>query len=326
MLFYKAQLIKIFRHAQYDKDIPPEIIDYFCSLNNMKMHKSGWISVVGSPNVGKSTLVNALVGEKLSIVTNKPQTTRHRITAIANGDDYQMVFSDTPGVLKPHYKMQEAMMKRVGEALEDADVIMAVTDVEEKYFEQGLFEKLKRTKVPVIVVLNKIDLGQQEETGRKLELLNQQLKPAAIIAVSALHNFNIKELKNLLINHLPEGESYYPKDQISDLPEKFFVAEILREKILMYYQQEIPYSVEVVTTDFEETEKLIRIRCEIFVNRHTQKAIIIGKGGQALKRTATAARKDLEKWLNAKVFLEVEVKVKKDWRDNDMHLKNFGYL
>jgi len=290
------------------------------------MHKSGWISIVGSPNVGKSTLVNALMGEKLSIVTNKPQTTRHRITAIANGEDYQMVFSDTPGVLKPHYKMQEAMMKKVGEALDDADVILAVTDVEEKYFERELFEKLKRTKLPVVAVLNKLDLGEQEETGRKLELLKEQLNPTAIIAVSALHNFNIKELKNLLIGLLPEGEPFYPKDQISDLPEKFFVSEILREKILMYYQQEIPYSVEVVTVEFLETEKLTRIRCEIFVNRHTQKAIIIGNKGEALKRTATAARKDLEKWLNAKVFLEVQVKVKKDWRDSDMHLKNFGYL
>jgi GTP-binding protein Era len=291
-----------------------------------KKHKSGWVSVVGSPNVGKSTLVNALMGEKLSIVTNKPQTTRHRITAICNGDDYQMVFSDTPGVLKPTYKMQEAMMKRVGEALEDADVIMAVIDMSEKYFPQEIFEKLKRTKLPVIVVLNKIDLGNQEETGRKLELLKEQIKPTAIIATSATHNFNIKELKELLLKQLPEGEPYYPKDQISDLPEKFFVSEILREKILMYYQQEIPYSVEVVTTDFVETEKITRIRCEIFVNRHTQKAIIIGKAGAALKRTATAARHDLEKWLNAKVFLEVDVKVKKDWRDNDMHLKNFGYL
>lgn len=276
--------------------------------------------------MGKSTLVNALMGEKLSIVTNKPQTTRHRITAIANGEDYQMVFSDTPGVLKPHYKMQEAMMKKVGEALDDADVILAVTDVEEKYFERELFEKLKRTKLPVVAVLNKLDLGEQEETGRKLELLKEQLNPTAIIAVSALHNFNIKELKNLLIGLLPEGEPFYPKDQISDLPEKFFVSEILREKILMYYQQEIPYSVEVVTVEFLETEKLTRIRCEIFVNRHTQKAIIIGNKGEALKRTATAARKDLEKWLNAKVFLEVQVKVKKDWRDSDMHLKNFGYL
>lgn len=293
---------------------------------NTNKHKSGWVSVVGSPNVGKSTLVNALMGEKLSIVTNKPQTTRHRITAICNGDDFQMVFSDTPGVLKPTYKMQEAMMKRVGEALEDADVIMAVIDISEKYFPQELFQKLKHTKLPTIVVLNKIDLGDQETTARKLELLKEQINPTAIIATSALHNFNIRELKELLIKQLPEGEPYYPKDQISDLPEKFFVAEILREKILMYYQQEIPYSVEVVTTDFVETEKIIKIRCEIFVNRHTQKAIIIGKGGSALKKTATAARHDLEKWLNSKVFLEVDVKVKKDWRDNDMHLKNFGYL
>lgn len=289
-------------------------------------HKSGWVSVVGSPNVGKSTLVNALMGEKMSIVTAKPQTTRHRITAIDNGNDYQIVYSDTPGVLKPHYKMQEAMMKRVGEALTDADVIMAVTDVEEKYFPKELFENLKRAKVPVVAVLNKIDLGKQEETGKKLEMMKEQLNPTSIIAVSALHNFNTKELKTLLLSHLKEGEPFYPKDQTSDLPVKFFISEILREKILMYYQQEIPYSVEVVTVEFNETEKLTRIRCEIFVNRHTQKAIIIGKGGEALKHTATAARKDMEKWLNAKVFLEVQVKVKKDWRESEMHLKNFGYI
>ncbi len=290
------------------------------------MFKSGWISVVGSPNVGKSTLVNALMEQKLSIVTHKPQTTRHRITAIDNGPGYQMMFSDTPGVLKPHYKMQQAMMKRVGEALEDADIIMAVTDVEENHFPQELVEKLKQSKLPLVIVMNKMDLGKQEETGKKIELLKEQLNPAHIIATSALHNFNIKELKGLLLFHLPEGEPFYPQDQVSDLPEKFFIAEILREKILLYYQQEIPYSVEVITEEFIETEKLTRIRCVIYVNRHSQKGIIIGKLGEALKRTATAARKDIEKWLAQKVFLEVQVKVKKDWRDNDLHLKNFGYL
>lgn len=291
-----------------------------------KIDKSGWISVVGSPNVGKSTLVNALVGEKLSIVTHKPQTTRKRITAIANGPDYQMVFSDTPGVLKPHYKMQEAMMQKVGEALEDADIIMAVTDTEENGFNEELVKRLKHVKVPLIAVLNKVDLKKPEETASKLELIRTQLNAKAVIMVSALHNFNVKELKAILVDTLPEGEPFYPKDQISDLPERFFAAEILREKILMFYQKEVPYSVEVIVEEFREEEKLTFIRAEIYVNRHTQKGILIGHKGEAMKKTATAARKDMEKWLNAKVFLEVQVKVKKDWRNNENHLKNFGYL
>ncbi|MGP8217217.1 MAG: GTPase Era [Bacteroidia bacterium] len=291
-----------------------------------KTHKTGWISVVGNPNVGKSTLVNALVGEKLSIVTHKPQTTRHRITAIANDTDYQMVFSDTPGVIKPHYKMQEAMMKRVGEAMEDADIIMAVTDVEENGFSPDVILKLQNAKVPVIAILNKVDLKKQEDAMQKLELIKTQLKPKELLAVSALHGFHVPELKNMLIGYLPEGEPFFPKEQMSDLPEKFFAAEILREKILLYYQKEIPYSVEVIIEEFRETEKITFIRAVIYVNRHTQKGIIIGHKGAALKKTATAARKDMEKWLNAKVFLEVQVKVKKDWRDSENQLKNFGYL
>jgi len=289
-------------------------------------HKSGWVSVVGNPNVGKSTLVNALVGEKLSIVTHKPQTTRKRITAIANGPDYQMVFSDTPGVLKPHYKMQEAMMQKVGEALEDADVIMAVTDTEENGFSPDLLTKLQYAKVPVIAVLNKVDLKAQDETARKLEFIKAQLNSKELLVVSALRDFNIKELKNMLLGYLPEGEPFYPKDQISDLPEKFFAAEIIREKILMFYQKEVPYSVEVIIEEFREEEKITFIRAAIYVNRHTQKGIIIGHKGAAMKKTATAARLDMEKWLNTKVFLEVQVKVKKDWRDSESHLKNFGYL
>ncbi len=291
-----------------------------------KIDKAGWISVVGNPNVGKSTLVNALVGEKLSIVTHKPQTTRKRITAIANGPDYQIVFSDTPGVIKPHYKMQEAMMQKVGEALEDADVVMAVTDVEEGGFREELLEKLKYVKVPVIVVLNKVDLTKQEDTAQRLSALENVIKPTKIIAVSALHGFHVDELKKILLEHLPVGEPFYPKDYMSDLPERFFAAEILREKILMYYHKEVPYSVEVIIEEFKETEKLTHIRAVIYVNRHTQKGIIIGHKGEALKKTATAARKDMEKWLNGKVFLEVQVKVKKDWRDNEIQLKNFGYL
>lgn len=291
-----------------------------------KSHKSGWVSVVGNPNVGKSTLVNALVGEKLSIVTHKPQTTRHRITAIANDADYQIVFSDTPGVIKPHYKMQEAMMQKVGEALEDADVIMAVTDTEENGFPEELLPKLKHAKVPVIVVLNKIDLSNQDEAAKKLEALKEAINPKQLIVVSALKEFNIKELKKLIVEYLPEGEPFYPKDHLSDMPERFFAAEILREKILMFYQQEIPYSVEVITEEFRETEKLTFIRCVIYVNRHSQKGIIIGHLGKALKKTATTARIDMEKWLNHKVFLEIQVKVKKDWRDSENQLKNFGYM
>lgn len=291
-----------------------------------KIDKSGWVSVVGSPNVGKSTLVNALVGEKLSIVTHKPQTTRKRITAIANGPDYQMVFSDTPGVLKPHYKMQEAMMQKVGEALEDADIIMAVTDTEERGFDEELVKRLKHVKVPLVLVLNKVDLKKPEETVVKLEYIKAQLGDKDIMMVSALHNFNVKELKKILIDKLPEGQPYFPKEDISDMPERFFAAEILREKILMFYQKEVPYSVEVIVEEFKEQEKLTFIRAVIYCNRHTQKGIIIGHKGEALKRTATAARKDMEKWLNAKVFLEVEVKVKKDWRNSENHLKNFGYL
>ena len=295
-------------------------------MSNKEKFKSGWVSVVGNPNVGKSTLVNALIGEKLSIVTHKPQTTRRRITAIANGDDYQMVFSDTPGVIKPHYKMQEAMMKTVGEAFEDADIIMAVIDASEQELQPDLQKKLKYVKQPLILVLNKIDLKKQDEVAKKLQELQALFNPKELIAVSALDGFGIDALKQLLISYLPEGEPFFEKDQISDMPERFFAAEIIREKILLNYQQEIPYSVEVVVEEFTETEKLTRIRAVIYVNRHTQKGILIGKSGAAMKKTATAARISMEKWLNAKIFLEVFVKVKKDWREDEHHLKNFGYL
>ncbi len=295
-------------------------------MSNKEKFKSGWVSVVGNPNVGKSTLVNALIGEKLSIVTHKPQTTRRRITAIANGDGYQMVFSDTPGVIKPHYKMQEAMMKTVGEAFEDADIIMAVIDASEEELQPDLQKKLKYVKQPLIVVLNKIDLKKQEDVAKKLQELQALFNPKELIAVSALDGFGIDALKQLLISYLPEGEPFFEKDQISDMPERFFAAEIIREKILLNYQQEIPYSVEVVVEEFTETEKLTRIRAVIYVNRHTQKGILIGKSGAAMKKTATAARISMEKWLNAKIFLEVFVKVKKDWREDEHHLKNFGYL
>lgn len=290
------------------------------------MYKSGWVSVVGNPNVGKSTLVNALVGEKLSIVTHKPQTTRKRVTAIANGDGYQVVFSDTPGVIKPHYKMHEAMMKMVGDAFEDADIIMLVIDATEEAIHPDLLKRLKSLKQPLIAVLNKIDLKKQDEVLTRLSELKTLLNPTELFPISALEGFGVKELKETIIKHLPEGQPFFETDQLSDLPERFFAAEILREKILFNYKEEIPYSVEVIIEEFKETEKLTHIRAVIYVNRHTQKGIIIGKAGSALKRTATSARIDMEKWLRAKVFLEVQVKVKKDWREDERQLKNFGYL
>lgn len=290
------------------------------------MTKSGWVSVVGNPNVGKSTLVNALVGEKMSIVTYKPQTTRKRITAIANGEGYQMVFSDTPGVIKPHYKMHEAMMKMVGEAFEDADIVMLVIDATEKEIHPDLLKRLTHVKQPLFVVLNKIDIEKQEVVAQKINELKALLEPKELFAVSALEGFGVKELKEALVKYLPEGQPFFDTDQLSDMPEKFFAAEILREKIMFNYKEEIPYSVEVIIEEFKETEKLTHIRAVIYVNRHTQKGIIIGQKGSALKKTATSARIDMEKWLRAKVFLEVQVKVKKDWRQDERQLKNFGYL
>ncbi len=295
------------------------------------MFKAGWVSIVGNPNVGKSTLVNAFIGEKLSIVTHKPQTTRRLITAIANGSGYQIVFSDTPGVIKPHYKMQEAMMKFVGEAFEDADLILLLTDVTESEIQPGLISRLKKTKIPVIAALNKIDLENQETVTKKIAELETLLNPKEIIPISALHGFGVEALKRIILNYLPEGEPYFDTEQLSNLSERFFAAEILREQIMLHYKQEIPYSVEVVIEEFKESPEfskkdIIHIRAVIYVNRQSQKGILIGKGGIALKRTATEARKNLEKWLDNKVFLEVFVKVKKDWREDERQLKNFGYL
>jgi len=297
------------------------------------MFKSGWVSVIGNPNTGKSTLVNALTGEKMSIVTPKPQTTRHRIIRIDNGEGYQIVYSDTPGVLKPHYKMQQAMMKNVSKALDDAEVILFVVDVTEKHLNPELWQRIEKTNTPVIGVLNKIDKVEQQYARGRLKIFQELMVPPLggqgakreLLAVSALHGFHVKELKEMLLAHLPEGQPYYPVDQTADMPERFFISEILREKILLFYHEEIPYSVEVVTEEFRDEEKITFIRCVIFVNRHTQKGIIIGNKGLALKKTATAARLDMEHWLGKKVFLEVEVKVKKDWRDNELQLKNFGY-
>jgi GTPase len=289
-------------------------------------HKAGFINIIGNPNVGKSTLMNILVGEKLSIVTPKMQTTRHRILGIVNGEDYQIVYSDTPGILKPSYRMQDAMVRSVKAAISDADIILYVTDVVETPDKnEEVLNKLARLSTPVILLINKIDLSDAE----KVEALRQQwqayLPRAEILAISALHGFNVEGIFGRVMELLPESPPFYPKDELTDKSERFFVSEIIREKILLYYKKEIPYSVEVAVEEFLEEEKIIRIRALIFVMRDSQKGIIIGKSGSALKKTATSARLDIEKFFGRKVFLEIQVKVDKDWRNQDNSLKRFGY-
>ncbi|OFX42421.1 MAG: GTPase Era [Bacteroidetes bacterium GWA2_30_7] len=289
-------------------------------------HKAGFVNIIGNPNVGKSTLMNVLVGEKISIITHKSQTTRHRILGIVNDDDYQIVFSDTPGIIKPHYKMQESMMGFVNSALQDADVLVYVTDIKETIDKNSeYFAKITSSQVPVIVIINKIDLSNEEEVKALVAEFEKIFVNATIIPLSALLNKNMKELVDLIVSKLPDSPPYYPKDQLTDKPEKFFVAEILREKILKNYRKEIPYSVEIEIEEYIEEDKLVKIRALIYVNRESQKGIIIGNRGEALKKTGTEARKDMEDFLQKKVFLETYVKVKKDWRDNTKMLKDFGY-
>ncbi|HKK76518.1 MAG TPA: GTPase Era [Saprospiraceae bacterium] len=296
------------------------------------MHKSGFVNIIGKPNVGKSTLMNALVGERMSIITNKPQTTRHRIIGILSDEDYQIVFSDTPGIIEdPGYKMQEVMNAFVNSTFEDADLMIFVTTVEENYDpEDPIFDRLRAIEAPLFLVINKTD---KVESARVLELIqwwNERLDFKEIIPTAALHKANTDTLLEQILRYLPEGPVFYPKDQLTDRPERFFVSEIIREKVLELYHQEVPYSVEVIVQSFKETETksgepLVRIGAEIFVARQSQKAIIIGKGGSAIKRLGTVARKSLEKWLEQKVFLELHVKVKDNWRDDDRLLKHFGY-
>lgn len=289
-------------------------------------HKAGFVNIIGNPNVGKSTLMNALVGEKMSIITHKSQTTRHRILGIVNDDDYQIVFSDTPGILKPNYKMQESMMGFVRSALEDADVLLYVTDIKETIDKNSeYFEKITSSEVPVIVIINKIDLSNEEEVKALVAEFEIIFPKATIVPLSALLNKNMKELVDLIVSKMPESPAYYPKDQLTDKPEKFFVSEIIREKILKNYKKEIPYSVEIEIEEYNEDDKLVKIRAIIYVIRDSQKGIIIGNKGLALKKTGTEARKDMEEFLQKKVFLEMYVKVKKDWRDNPKMLKDFGY-
>jgi GTPase len=290
-------------------------------------HKAGFVNIIGSPNVGKSTLMNVLVGERLSIITSKAQTTRHRIMGIVNGEDFQIVYSDTPGVLKPNYKLQESMMDFVNTALSDADIILFVTDIyEDIKIEANVLEKIKNTSSNVLVLVNKIDLAkEQDQLESKVQYWKNEVPNGEVIPVSALEKFNINYVFDRILALLPEGPGYYDKDQLTDKPEKFFVSEIIREKILLNYKKEIPYSVEVVVESFKDEEKIIKIRAEILVVRDSQKGIIIGHQGKALKKVGSDARKDIEAFFGKQVFLELFVKVNKDWRDNDQQLKRFGY-
>lgn len=289
-------------------------------------HKSGFVNILGNPNVGKSTIMNALVGEKLSIVTSKAQTTRHRIMGIVNGDDFQIVYSDTPGILQPRYKLQEAMMAFVHTALQDADIILYVTDVTEKPLsEKNYLEKIKTSGIPVIVVINKIDLSNQNDLDLLAEIWKKVFPYSTIIPVSALKKFNLDTLLRAIISYLPESPPYFPKDQLTDKYERFFASEILREKILIHYKKEIPYSVEIEIESFVEETGIIRIRSLIYVERESQKGIIIGHKGAMLKLVGTEARKSMEDFFGKKVFLELYVKVTKEWREKPVMLRRFGY-
>ena len=290
------------------------------------MHKSGFVNIVGNPNVGKSTLMNLLVGERISIATFKAQTTRHRIMGILNTPEMQICFSDTPGVLKPNYKLQEQMLQFSESALQDADVLLYVTDMVETPDKNSDFlEKVKKQKAPILVLINKIDLSDQKALTEKVELWHEALPEAEIIPISALHKFNIDNVLKRIQELLPESPAYFDKDQWTDKPARFFVTEIIREKILLYYDKEIPYSVEVVVEQFKETDKNIRINAVIYVERESQKGIIIGHQGVALKRVSTEARKSLEKFFGKSIYLEVFVKVDKDWRQSDRAMKAYGY-
>ncbi len=289
-------------------------------------HKAGFVNIIGNPNVGKSTLMNALVGEKLSIITSKAQTTRHRILGIVNGEDYQIVFSDTPGIIKPAYQLQESMMDFVKSAFEDADVLIYMVEVGEKELKnEAFFKKIIHSKIPVILLINKIDKSTQEEVEEKVNYWRSKVPNSFAYVISALEKFNVETVFYKIIELLPEAQPFYPKDQLTDKPERFFVNENVREKILKHYKKEIPYSVEVITESFVEEETIIRIRCVIMVERDSQKGIIIGHKGSAIKRVGAEARIDLERFFGKKVFIELYVKVNKDWRSNSNQLKRFGY-
>ncbi len=288
--------------------------------------KSGFVNIIGNPNTGKSTFLNRMLDYDLAITTPKAQTTRHRILGIVNGPDYQIVFSDTPGIIRPAYKMQELMMDKVREALDDADVLLLMTEPDEPGLrDENFLETLRKTDKPLLVLINKIDLANQETVEKLIDRWKELLPGAEIYPVSALHGFGLDQVKNRIIDLLPEAPPYFDTDQITDRSERFLVSEKIREKILQFYKQEIPYAVQVEVEEFKESENLIRIRAVIYVERNSQKGILIGRGGQALKRVGRAAREDLEQLFGKKIFLELFVKVRKDWRKDESWLRRFGY-
>lgn len=288
-------------------------------------HKAGFVNIIGKPNVGKSTLMNSLVGEKLSIVTYKAQTTRHRIMGMINGEDFQMVFSDTPGIIDPHYKLHRSMMKHVESAFQDADLLLYVHEANDRELPGDLIEKMKGSGIPVLVVINKIDLSNQEDLITRVTAWQEALPDSLIIPVSAMLHVNIQTVLDKILEKLPESPPFYDKDTLTDKNMRFFVSEIIREKILLNYKKEVPYSVEVVVDQFKEEGNLVRIIALIFVARESQKAILLGHQGQAIKKVGVRARQELEEWLDKKVYLELTVKVSKDWRDDDRQLERFGY-
>lgn len=289
-------------------------------------HKAGFVSIVGKPNVGKSTLMNALVGEKLSIITSKAQTTRHRIMGILNGDDFQIVYSDTPGIIQPQYKLHEQMMSFVHASLEDADVILFVTDIYEKHDEDEVVQRLMHAQAPIVLLINKIDQAKEEEVQAKVAYWQEKMPQAKyILPISALNNFGVEQVFNLIMENLPQHPPYFPKDELTDKPERFFAAEMVREKIFLNYKKEIPYSCEVVVEEFKEDEKIIRLRAEINVERKSQKGIIIGHQGEAIKKVGIEARKDMEEFFQKQVHLDLYVRVKENWRSNQNLLNRFGY-
>ncbi len=290
------------------------------------MHKAGFVNIIGNPNVGKSTLMNAFVGEKLSIITSKAQTTRHRIFGIVSGDDFQVVFSDTPGIIKPSYALQASMMDFVKSAFEDADILIYMVEIGEKELkDEVFFNRINKLEVPVLLLINKVDTSDQSTLEEQVAYWKEKVPRAEIYPISALRNFQTEVVFNRIIELLPESPAFFPKDQLTDKPERFFVNEIIREKILLHYKKEIPYSVEVETESFADSETIIHIRAVIMVERESQKGIIIGHKGEALKRVGVEARADLEKFFGKQIHLELFVKVNKDWRSNARQLRRFGY-
>lgn len=289
------------------------------------MHKAGFVNIIGNPNVGKSTLMNALVGEKLSIITSKAQTTRKRVMGIVNGDDFQIVYTDTPGIVNPANKLHEQMMGFIGTALQDADLFLMVTEVGETFKNRHVLERVVNSTVPVILIINKIDLSNQEVIREKIAYWQEQIPRAVVVPCSATEGFNVDKLFDLILERLPEHPAYFPKDELTDRTMRFFVSEIVREKILLYYQKEIPYSCEVAVESYEEKDGIDNISCLIFVERESQKAILIGHQGKAIKKLGTEARKDIEEFTGKRCFLSLHIKVLKDWRNSDRALKSFGY-